>query len=343
MQNADPLQIAASVDDTTLKCDNDHCGVELSKERHSAVSAHCGHVVCKKCFEAMRKSYITKCPSPDCSAAMDKHRLMWNDKIGHLPSNTRAAYGAKTGNAISLLKRIEEQGDQAVLFVQFEEQLAQVGAALEESNISATIIDDTRTAGRRVAEFVCGENGKKTAIVLNASDETAAGLNLQKAANHVIFLSPLLRDQQYVYEGTMTQAIGRVLRPGQEREVHVHRIFAVNTIDVDILELRERRTNALQEQGALKALPRSPLWERTQVDGEPVRERTQLIRKNGRFYLAPKSWLVKCGPESDPEELAKIRGPGYQKERKVRRGRVAGYEDFSSLIKFSRRYTEDDV
>ena len=165
-------------------------------------------------------------------------------------------------------------------------------------------------------------------MVLNASDETAAGLNLQNA-NHVIFVSPLLRDSQYTYDATMAQAIGRVRRHGQKKPIFVHRIVALDTIDVDILEHRERRTEAITESAVpVNAAPPTatiPL----EANGKPKRERCQLVKVDGKYSMQPHSWLCE--------------GQGADGQMRVKgRSRVSGWEDFSSQLKFSRAYTEDD-
>ena len=56
---------------------------------------------------------------------------------------------------------------------------------------------------------------------------------------------------------------------------------------------------------------------------------------------------MRCGADNRDDELAKIRGTAgsdrLANEQRIKmKGRVLGWEDFSSLIKFSRAYTEDD-
>jgi hypothetical protein len=182
-------------------------------------------------------------------------------------------------------------------------------------------------AGQQIASFC---QNKDTVLVLNASDETAAGSNIQ-VANHVIFLSPLLRDNQYSYDSTMAQAIGRVRRHGQTRPIHVYRICALHTIDVDILEHREHPSNALVEPGASAIEPPVAATELKQHDA-PTKDRLQLVKENGSYSLRPKSWLHRCGVDTDEDEMAKMQSWG----------RVAGWEDFSSQVKFSRVFAGDE-
>ena len=74
-------------------------------------------------------------------------------------------------------------------------------------------------------------------LLLNVMDESASGANLT-VANHAIFLSPLLAQSQEHYIACETQAIGRVRRYGQNKNVNIWRFLSLNTIDVTIYEDR---------------------------------------------------------------------------------------------------------
>jgi hypothetical protein len=57
-------------------------------------------------------------------------------------------------------------------------------------------------------------------------------------ANHVIFLAQMCAATGYDYEASLTQAIGRAVRFGQQKHVHVWHFLALNTMDVAILQNR---------------------------------------------------------------------------------------------------------
>ena len=310
-----------------LSCVNPQCGSRSNDVM--AVSGHCGHAVCKDCHEARSTRSIHKCPADGCAAAMQDYHLLWSDRVSKSARETD--HGAKAEAVLNLLSKIEGSGDQAIVFVQFQDQLDQVKKALKASRISATVVQDAALAATQIKQFreSAGTKNQTTAIVLNASSETAAGSNIQNA-NHVIFLSPLLRDSQYEYSATMAQAIGRARRHGQQKMIHIYRILALHTIDVDILEHREERTDALVEPGAedLQRPEGAPKITRP--------ERTQLVRENGKFSLRPQSWLVESSDQKDGND-------GVETAEKVRgKSRVLGWEDFSSLVKFSKTFTEND-
>lgn len=102
-----------------------------------------------------------------------------------------------------------------------------------------------------------------------------------------MFLSPPHMENQYKYESTMLQAIRRCHRFGQKETVHVYRYVALRTVDVNIIENRER---SLIE----------PLWEDAEaqiVQQKPGQKqevskivRVEKGRKKG-LALAPLSWI----------------------------------------------------
>jgi RNA-binding protein YhbY len=333
------------------RCDNAQCsGTGKSSDAQIAVSGLCGHLVCKSCHLASKEKHRTLCHAPGCSAAQFDHHLLWSHILGE-PSKA-TPYGAKLDAAVDLLLDIRKKGEKAILFVQYirkkakkakkdeeeipvvqySEQLDQAKTALRHAKIAATVVTSSNNAGQQIADF-CRDNNKDTVLVLNASDETAAGSNIQ-AANHVIFLSPLLCDSQYGYDSTMAQAIGRVRRHGQKRPIHVYRICALHTIDVDILEHRELRRDALTEQNAPDIAPplSSAMDHMNEVHDQAKLQRVQLVNEDGKFSLRPKSWLYEddIGDESDEQKMERVEG----RDR-------AGWEDFSSQVKFSRAFDRE--
>ncbi|KXT14985.1 hypothetical protein AC579_7740 [Pseudocercospora musae] len=310
----------------------DHPGCNGKDEAHQfAVSILCGHKICQSCRGRHRAQAATQCPAQDCSSSQHEFHLLWVSKLAK-ESESGSPYGAKLQSTMSILRAVREKGEQAILFVQFEPQLREAQAALDDAGISSLVVHRLSEAGALIQQFreSASTGSPITVIVLNASDETAAGSNLQNA-NHVIFLSPLLRDTQYSYEATNAQAIGRVRRHGQKRDIHVYRLAALHTIDVDILEHRERRSNAIAEPGEAEIEP-PQLATRLNVHGEPIVERTQLVCEDAKYSLRPQSWLVRYGADKVAGEWDKVKG----------KSRILGWEDFSSLLKFSGAYTEDD-
>jgi hypothetical protein len=59
-------------------------------------------------------------------------------------------------------------------------------------------------------------------------------------ANHAIFVAPMLSETQHEFTARETQAIGRILRYGQSKTVHVWRFIVSDTMDETIHKERVR-------------------------------------------------------------------------------------------------------
>jgi hypothetical protein len=320
------LQKMACGREWEITCDDPRCAT-LKDSLDVAISAFCGHTICRVCYNQRRENEDLICPDAGCSSSMQDHHLFWPSKLGDLSKCIATPYGAKMRAAVDLLRKIETKKEQAILFVQFPNQLEEVEKALEYYEINATTVKVVEKASQQLKDFSedAGTEKQKTVIVLDSSSETAAGSNLQNA-NYVIFFSPLLKITQYEYDSTMAQAIGRVRRHGQTKEIHVYRIVAVSTVDVDFLARFERRSDALVEPGAAKFT--------RPAHATSARERTQLVEENGRFSIRPHSWLI--DPNADPTNTER------DGQRVMGKNRVLGWEDFTSIVKFSSGFAEND-
>lgn len=56
----------------------------------------------------------------------------------------------------------------------------------------------------------------------------------------MVFLSPYNAADWYEYQASMTQAIGRAVRYGQKKHVHIYHLLSMNTADVTIFQARNR-------------------------------------------------------------------------------------------------------
>ena len=84
-------------------------------------------------------------------------------------------------------------------------------------------------------------------VVLLLSFEYSSALNLQHVAHHIVFYAPLWGDEPSGVHAAANeqQAIGRVVRIGQQHDVTVHRLVAVGPKGQDTIEKRvvERNTS----------------------------------------------------------------------------------------------------
>lgn len=63
-------------------------------------------------------------------------------------------------------------------------------------------------------------------------------LTVPTVANHCIFVSPLLTEEEQEYRAINTQAVGRIRRYGQVKKCHIYRFLTLDTIDTQIYEQR---------------------------------------------------------------------------------------------------------
>jgi len=113
----------------------------------------------------------------------------------------------------------------------------------------------------------------------------------------------------------MAQAIARSRRYGQQKKVHIYHVIAKRTIDVDILEHRHRRSDAITTMEAAIELPEP---------SSTKKERTKLLKNSkGEIILVPLSWLA---------DEAK-RGTMNVED---------STEKFTSLINFSETFEQED-
>lgn len=110
----------------------------------------------------------------------------------------------------------------------------------------------------------------------------------------------------------MKQAMGRVLRYGQDKTVKIYHFVAPNTIDVDILEEHHKLKSPMVErdgveerqEGGGKASSSSKDGKRTKALGKMKQlddeERTRFVRdSHGKLALVPTS-LLEAYPQSQP-------------------------------------------
>ncbi|KAI9877173.1 MAG: hypothetical protein M1830_004631 [Pleopsidium flavum] len=203
----------------------------------------CGHTACESCLNHLERG--GECISAGCDAPAHKHHIHKATELGQEDRKAREGrhYGKKLEVIMDLIKRKIPVDEQVLLFVQFDDLIEKVSAALKYHGIEHYAISEksSRYAAKWVDDFQENQGReKKKVLVLNLANETAAGMNLVNA-NHAIFLSPLLAETRHHYNSSMKQAIGRVVRYGQAKLVHIYRFLSLKTIDIDILQERTQK------------------------------------------------------------------------------------------------------
>ena len=133
-----------------------------------------------------------------------------------------------------LVKRLPELlagGHRVLVFSQFTGYLKSIARALSEKGIDHLYLDgSTRNRAEVIEAFRAGA----APVFLISLKAGGFGLNLTEA-DHVFIMDP------WWNPAAEQQAVDRIHRIGQEREVHVYRLVAEGTIEEKVMQLKESK------------------------------------------------------------------------------------------------------
>lgn len=152
--------------------------------------------------------------------------------------NAYSSHGSKIAHITAHLKHIQ-QGDptaKVLIYCQWDALKIKLMHAFREVQLGCLTLDgNPKQIASAVDRFSkAGSSNASDFILLCSLEHKAAGLNLQ-VANHVMFVHPFfspIADRPTSWEA---QAVGRVLRPGQKRQVTIWRFVALETIEQELL------------------------------------------------------------------------------------------------------------
>ena len=133
-----------------------------------------------------------------------------------------------------LLEEAIEGGHRVVCFSQFVEMLKLMKAVLEKAGIRYEYLDGKTRERQEVIDRFNAKDGSAAPVFLISLKAGGTGLNLATADTVFIYdpwWNPAVEDQ----------AIDRVHRIGQGREVTVYRLLASGTVEEKILELKKKK------------------------------------------------------------------------------------------------------
>ncbi|WWC94582.1 hypothetical protein V866_001429 [Kwoniella sp. B9012] len=208
----------------------------------------CGHAFCYPCIERVLLS------APLCP--MDRHPMGLPSILELPPDDTpdyvdplessqadKSLLPVKSAKIDELVKYLKVfPGDEKTLvFSQFTSFLDQVALRLKEEGMGWTRFDGRMNASKRqqvISEFqrpVTPKNAKSSPRVMLISLKSGAvGLNLTAASN--VFLC-----DPWWQSAIEAQAIDRVHRMGQKKEVRVFQLIAEDTVESAVLDIQKRK------------------------------------------------------------------------------------------------------
>ncbi|KAL4886206.1 SNF2 family N-terminal domain-containing protein [Aspergillus karnatakaensis] len=215
-------------------CSCDITSIDHSGGSNSSQLTRCLHLLCNDCItqdgtldssrEASTDDRLEHKPCSICAKAVQydqKRGKGWQtDEIG--TDVTDMGYSAKLS---SLVSDIGEQchADKIIVFSFWKRALCILASLLERRNLPALLIDGSISTKRREDIIRTFENPGNN-ILLMTLGTGAVGLNLTMA-NRVHIIEPQWNPT------VEEQAIGRVLRLGQQKKVYVTRYIVTNSIE----------------------------------------------------------------------------------------------------------------
>lgn len=132
---------------------------------------------------------------------------------------------------VQLLPDLLEKGHRVLVFSQFTGYLKSISARLAEEGIGHLYLDgSTRNRAEVIEAFTSGQEP----VFLISLKAGGFGLNLTEA-DHVFIMDP------WWNPAAEQQAVDRIHRIGQDKEVHVYRLVAEGTIEEKVMQLKESK------------------------------------------------------------------------------------------------------
>lgn len=193
------------------------------------VITQCGHMFCRVCIiKCLKKKY--QCPL--CKTTItptDAHEI----KVDGTELSTKEVeekvlrYGTKLTRILELVRKIMDQHEKVVLFVQWTPLMNCIKEIFRECKIDIGVMaGNVMQQNSALKKFKTGN----VSVLMGSVDNT--GLDLVNA-NHLIFVHALF-GEEYVVKALEDQAIARIHRNGQTRKVHVYWFISRSTIEEDI-------------------------------------------------------------------------------------------------------------
>ncbi|XP_062189733.1 putative SWI/SNF-related matrix-associated actin-dependent regulator of chromatin subfamily A member 3-like 1 [Phragmites australis] len=228
-------KLASLVDDG----DDFDCPICLSPPTKTVITS-CTHIYCQTCILKILKSSSSRCPI--CRRSLSKEDIFLAPEVKHPDDDGSGNLGSdrplssKMQALLKLLKASQNQDplSKSVVFSQFRKMLILLEEPLKKAGFKILRLDGSMTAKKRlqvIQQFA--HVGPDAPTVLLASLKAAgAGVNLTAASTVYLF-------DPWWNPGVEEQAMDRVHRIGQKKEVKVVRLIVKGSIEERILSLQE--------------------------------------------------------------------------------------------------------
>ena len=116
-----------------------------------------------------------------------------------------------------------------LIFVQWWQLIVKIADAFGKCGIHVLTLRGSVAEQQRTINEFTAVTTRQSALLLAIEDDDS-GLNLT-CANHVFFVHPMDVASRHIAIACERQALGRVRRRGQTRDVHLHRFVTEDTME----------------------------------------------------------------------------------------------------------------
>lgn len=206
------------------------CAICLGEYDTDITVLECGHIYCTGCFDMITAS-VKSCPTCKSQiknkARYDRAPAEEEEYTGELKELIEKLKSTKMANIVDYIQKLDTK---CIVFSQWDVLLHKIGKNLEGHGIKVEYCEGS--VYKRTKSIKNFTTSKDTNVFLLSSKNAASGLNLT-VADTIILLEPVYGDANYK-ENIENQAIGRVNRIGQKRDVKIVRFLIKDTVEEDI-------------------------------------------------------------------------------------------------------------
>jgi len=301
-------------DHPTLRCEAAGCQNVVQSAADLALLRTCGHTLCLPCEREGPGGRHKLCPAADCGTTFFGGDI--NIASNFVASDPKALVSphvsAKIAGVVDLVRSIRDAApsDQVIVFVQYAQIKKQMVAALRSAQISCLGGGATGELGADIELF---KQGAARVILLELAGPQAAGSNLAMA-NHIVFVSPLVKDDNEDYEALMNQAVGRAVRHGQTKKVYSYHLQSGRTIEEQIL--KDRRPIGAQylngsfqdAQDRIMVDLREDVANRQHASDPAETQKADVLQKTDEAVVVPDAVSPAGTRRASPGERVPLRG-----------------------------------
>lgn len=246
-------------------CSQETCPVCLDEYSVSCGALlPCGHLFCQECVSTLAGTRpILRCPNCRVTASVTSIAAVQDLLLCGVGEDQEAPCGQKMEKVIEVFRKVraQEPSAKAVFFCQWAGLEGCLAQALQQYGIKYCQLSQCRDIFERTKMIEAFqrhdqerdrretsrwfESGSDADVMLLSYEHSASGTHLT-AANHVFILHPLVAETPVLSKAYEDQAIGRVARLGQTKDVMVHRFIASSTVEA---ALNERISVLRQDNG----------------------------------------------------------------------------------------------